>query len=1578
MLEGRVADRYETLEIIGRGGEATVLKAIDTRHQRLVALKVRTLPPGESSEDLLAEARVLLSLPAHPGLAHARDDVLEDGRHLIVLDWVEGVNLARLLADEGRPGLPASSVLRWIAQAAEALTMLHHHGLVHGDVKPANLILDGSGRIVVVDLGSSSVPMRAGPRGGTPGYRAPEVAAGSPADQRSDVFSLAATTFTLLTGQLPTGERPTWKGLTPQVAERFERALRNGLSIDPERRPATPGLLVEQLRAGWQDRTPSGVVTALLTDVVDSSTLWERSPGSVPGLLAEMQLVIDRAVERHGGQRVGSTVEGDSTMSVFPNAVHAVEAAIELQRELMSRPDGLRVRAGAATGELLQVEGDLFGPTLSRAARVRELAKAGEILLAATTADIVRAAALPGVELLALGPHALRGLEGVDDVAAVIADGVAAPPDPARSPYPGLAAFGLDDADLFFGREDVVEQCLGLLRGAGFVAIVGASGSGKTSVALAGVAPRLGDVVIVRPGPEPARSMDAAGLADRQEAVLVVDQLEELVILCRAPEQRTAFVDAMLGHPGGLVVTVRADLYGEFGSFPELARQLASSQVLLGPLGTPDLIRAVNEPAQRCGLVIEEGLAEVISAELGDAPGALPLLGHALREAWLRREGRTITLAGYRASGGVRSAIGATADRALAALDDSGRTVARQILLRMVELRSDGDDARRWVGRDELVDLDPATAQDVLRALVTSRLLVADGDQVTLVHEALLRAWPRLGEWIIEERASLLARQELRWAAERWALGGRSEGDLYRGLRLDAALELATQEHLGGHEESFVEASRAQRARDQAEARRRTRRLRVLATVSSVLAVVALAVGAIAVVQRNEARDAREVADASAIEADDAAAAAEEAAAAADGERAAADAAARSAQIEALVGRVESLRVTQRDAAALLALEAFRLEDNARTRSALLSTFTQDDGFLDAHRYDSELGGSGIMTPDDSAYVVDPSGRLRAYDLETGDRGEPFPRLFDGATAFAALDVTRDGDAIAQVAFGFLARASATLGVFDTSTRALRFAPVTLDSVNGVAFTPDGKHLAISLGEDGRLLVLDAMTGSAVADVPGIPDPPGDFTLPRLALVGADLVIASGDSSLRVFDGTTFELRRTIPAPRDQLIVIRDAGDGTAIIAGLQTVARIDIGAGEERWRHPTPGTCTQVTVVPSRGTLYCGDSFGRLEERDLSTGLVLRELDAQNGNSGELYPARQGTELVSFSDNEPVVSRWRLDGSGPITRVIAPGWNAFLFSPDGTKLTVERGVFPAAHESQVVDVETGRVVRDLEGVAVPNWLDDDTIRGATINGEGALELVHVELAGGPVVSDGIFPGPVPAEALGESTKSKVLLRYEDGADAEIAVFDPATAAIGPKVRVENFLSMAISRNGDRFATGGADGVVVYDGLTGQEVGAIPGSTRSGVFITPADQLFVSSIGGELTQYDLDTLEPIRTFGGSRGYVQRVFGSLDGSIIVTNGGDRSVTLFDVASGVRLGAPITVADDALNNIALSPDGKRLAVNSSEGVQIWDLEPSHWTDTACRVAGRNLTREEWDTNIGDLAPYRASCPDLPFAG
>jgi hypothetical protein len=171
-----------------------------------------------------------------------------------------------------------------------------------------------------------------------------------------------------------------------------------------------------------------------------------------------MQLIVDRNVEVHGGRRLGATVQGDATVSVFTNALHAVRAAIALQRELTGRTGAVRVRAGLATGELVSVDRDIVGSTVNRAARVRELARAGEILLSASTADVTRLALPAGVDLTPLGPHVLRGLQGTDEIAAVVTEGVSAPPDPTRSPYPGLASFGPDDADLNRSKSDTVRS----------------------------------------------------------------------------------------------------------------------------------------------------------------------------------------------------------------------------------------------------------------------------------------------------------------------------------------------------------------------------------------------------------------------------------------------------------------------------------------------------------------------------------------------------------------------------------------------------------------------------------------------------------------------------------------------------------------------------------------------------------------------------------------------------------------------------------------------------------------------------------------------------------------------------------------------------------------------------------------------------------------------------------------------------------------------------------------------------------------------------------------------------------------
>jgi transcriptional regulator with XRE-family HTH domain len=459
------------------------------------------------------------------------------------------------------------------------------------------------------------------------------------------------------------------------------------------------------------------------------------------------------------------------------------------------------------------------------------------------------------------------------------------PPARGSAPYRGLASFQPEDAAWFFGREELALHLARLATGPSApgvpLAVVGPSGSGKSSLLRAGLVPRLRTatparpdgrpVVLVTPGVSPVDAL-ARGLAPVARAgsegplqagllaqglrqnperyarlagrgdeppAIIVDQLEEIFTAGAGETGRQEFVAALaaLAEHTLVVTGLRADFYSHALNYPALAHSLQERQIVVGPMPADQLRRAIVEPAHKAGLNIENGLVEVLLADMrpygaagpgagGHEAGALPLLSHALLATWEHSRGGRLTVSDYQASGGIRDAIARTAEHAYAALSPGEQEIARQLFLRLVHVGDDGREAR---ARLPLTDLpgDATVAAAVLERFVGQRLVTMDRDEADITHEALLGAWPRLRGWIDANREDIRVRRFITVAAQGWAAGGREPAALLRGGQLAlAAGWTATEAHraaLSQDARDFVDAGIAEERAQQAAERRRTR-----------------------------------------------------------------------------------------------------------------------------------------------------------------------------------------------------------------------------------------------------------------------------------------------------------------------------------------------------------------------------------------------------------------------------------------------------------------------------------------------------------------------------------------------------------------------------------------------------------------------------------------------------------------------------------------------------------------------------------------------------------------------------------
>jgi WD40 repeat protein len=451
---------------------------------------------------------------------------------------------------------------------------------------------------------------------------------------------------------------------------------------------------------------------------------------------------------------------------------------------------------------------------------------------------------------------------------ASLAMGVDPPLYDGRCPFRGLDPFRAEDRAFFFGREALVEALRARLVDEPLLAVLGRSGSGKSSLALAGLAPALEEMgwttLTFTPGADPPAMLEGR-LAGREgeRIALVVDQFEEIFTLCRADERRRAFLDRLLLHAetGRVVLTLRTDFLGECTRYPAFWAMLQQHQQVIEPLTPAELRAVVERQAAAVGLRFEADLVQTILDDVAGEPGAMPLMQHALLELWNRRRGRWLLTAEYRALGGVQQAIAHTAEAIYAGLTADEQERTRDVFVRLTRLDEDESadagaaperrDTRRRVALAELVPAgaDEATTRSLVARLatggllVTGRNLVTDQDEVTLAHDALLRYWPRLVGWLDEDREGLRAREQLRDAAQEWAAGGRDESLLvHRGRRLRSADALAQHPRttLNALERAYVDACVALREREQQSMRRWAIVLSAVALAAVVFAVAAI------------------------------------------------------------------------------------------------------------------------------------------------------------------------------------------------------------------------------------------------------------------------------------------------------------------------------------------------------------------------------------------------------------------------------------------------------------------------------------------------------------------------------------------------------------------------------------------------------------------------------------------------------------------------------------------------------------------------------------------------------------------
>ncbi len=1140
-------------------------------------------------------------------------------------------------------------------------------------------------------------------------------------------------------------------------------------------------------------------------------------------------------------------------------------------------------------------------------------------------------------------------------------------------PYRGLLPYGQAHEAVFHGRDRVTAELAGKVAGTGLVMVTGASGAGKTSLLQAGLVPALARGVQV-PGSSawPVVSLTvttrpltdlAAGLAaldardpaavrqrlagapgeahqlireitrpagDAARLVLIIDQFEQAFAGDGPDErrERQAFIDAVCaaaarppgprGEPAArVVIAVRGDYWDRCAAYPQLVPAMERDQLVVGPLQEAGLRRAISGPAEASGVHVDSTLTDAIVAD-ARAAGAemLPMLSQALTLTWENRDGDRLTRDGYDRAGRVAGAVEVSAEAVYAKLTEEQQAITRDVLRRMTAAGQDGRPARRQVSRAELRAGRPenqwAQVGAVLDALARSRLVVVRDGTAEIAHDVLLRAWPRLRDWLEEDQSSLILYGQLAEGTARWHQNGKDSAQLYRGVQLAAAREATRVWAADPGRHPALTAAEAEflRASGQAGTRARWGR-RTLAGALVLLLLATLAGAGLAVRSaRNNASQQRAA-----------------------------------GLSERLAAQSTALEAADPVTAALLAGVAWQIAPTAQARYSLLESLAQPvRGILAAP--------SGRVT----AVAYGPGGKKLAVGYRDGTI-----RLWDLASQRLVSTATWSGAALALTFTGggkaLEVAGPAAVGVWDLTSRA-RIAAQPLAGVTGgrcVAFSPDGVTLATG-GNDGNIRLWNAATHQEIGA------PMSSDLNPVEAVTfspdGATVAAASSDGAVQLWDATTQqEAGATMVAAPAAVRALAFSPGGKFLAAGGEdgNVRLWDVATHSQAGATMAAGAPVAAVAFNANGTtLATADSGGGTELWAFAT-------QKQTG-AALTAPGSGRVSVLAFSPDADVLATGNGNGTTEL-------WNPAVFHQSSAPIATGTPESPAAAGGHAPAVLSGQgdvlAVSDSRGKvrlwntltrrpARPPVASHHAVTGLALSGDGKILAVAGDgLQLWSTAAGRRIGGPLPAaDAAGPVALSPDgRLVAAVGTDGKVRLWQVATQQEAGTAVTAGLGALAFSPDGKTFATVSSNGTAaLWSVATQRRIGALMngsapgrpgaqeaagGGTTAAAFSPDGTRLAAAGSGGGIRLWDVASQQEIGTpMTAGPEPVYAVAFSPDGTTLAAAG----------ASG----------------------------SSSGTARRWDVAfPAGLPAATCAIAHQSLTLQQWADYAG-TQPFRQVCP------